>query len=31
MHDGKDPTHAKMHDGTIQRTDLEEKWMVAMV
>jgi hypothetical protein len=34
MDDGnglRDPTHAKMHDGTIQRTHLEEKWMMAMV
>jgi hypothetical protein len=25
------PTYEKMHDGTIQRTHLEEKWMMAMV
>jgi hypothetical protein len=32
MHDGNvlsNPTYGKMPDGTIQRTHLEEKWMMA--
>jgi hypothetical protein len=34
MHDGNalsDPTYGKMHDGTVHRTHLEEKWMMEMV
>jgi hypothetical protein len=34
MHDGNvlsDQTHEKIRDGTIHRTNLEEKWMMEMV